>query len=455
MCSSGPRPLMAQADVVAAIATASGRAAIGVVRLSGPELRPLMRPLLGRDIPPRRAVLADFLDVRGVALDSGIALFFPAPHSFTGEDVLELQGHGGPAVLELVLRRCLELGARLAEPGEFSRRAFLNDKLDLAQAESVADLIEAGSEAAARAALRSLKGDFSKEIGNLVSELVDLRVLVEACIDFPEEDLELLEQRGARQRLRGLRVRIADIQRLGTSGKLLRDGVRVVLVGQPNVGKSSLLNRLAGDDVAIVTDIAGTTRDTLRCEVILEGVPVHIVDTAGLREARDLVEGLGIERAWGAVREADIVLLVVDARSGRTPEDEHILAQVPGSVRRLVAHNKIDLTGLQPTWRAGQQGMEVWVSAKTGLGLDHVKEAILEASGWIPQGENVFLARARHLDALAAASDHLRVAEDSYGQLELLAEELRLGQLALAQITGEFSNEDLLGAIFSRFCIGK
>lgn len=446
---------MAKADVVAAIATASGRAAIGVVRLSGAELHRFMHPLLGRDIPPRRAVLADFLDVRGAALDSGIALFFPAPHSYTGEDVLELQGHGGPAVLELVLRRCLELGARLAEPGEFSRRAFLNNKLDLAQAESVADLIEAGSEAAARAAVRSLKGDFSKEIGNLVSELIELRVLVEACIDFPEEDIELLEQRGARQRLRVLRERVGDIQRLGTSGRLLRDGVRVVLVGQPNVGKSSLLNRLAGEEVAIVTDIPGTTRDALRSEVILEGVPIHIVDTAGLREARDVVEGIGIERAWGAVREADVVLLVVDARHGPTPEDEHILARVPSSARRIVVLNKIDLAGLDPACGRSQEGIEVRVSAKTGSGLKLMKEAILHASGWVPQGENVFLARARHLDALAAASERLKLADESYAQLELLAEELRLAQQALAQITGEFSNEDLLGAIFSRFCIGK
>jgi tRNA modification GTPase len=354
-----------------------------------------------------------------------------------------------------VLRRCIELGARLAEPGEFSRRAFLNDKLDLAQAESVADLIEAGSEAAARAAIRSLKGDFSKEIGNLVLELIELRVLVEACIDFPEEDIEVLEQRGARQRLRALRERVAGIHRLGTSGKMLRDGVRVVLVGQPNVGKSSLLNRLAGDEVAIVTDIAGTTRDALHCEVILNGVPIHVVDTAGLREARDLVEGLGIERAWNAVHEADVVLLVIDARLGRAPEDEHILAQVPDSVKRVVVLNKIDLAGLDAACRHGPGGIEVQVSAKTGSGLDLMKEAILLASGWVPQGENVFLARARHLDALASASEHLRLAEASYAELDLLAEELRLGQQALGQITGEFSNDDLLGAIFSRFCIGK
>jgi tRNA modification GTPase len=446
---------MAKAEVIAAIATASGRAAIGVVRLSGTGLHRFIRPLLGRDIPPRRAVLADFLDIRGAALDRGIALFFPGPHSYTGEDVLELQGHGGPAVLELVLRRCLELGARLAEPGEFSRRAFLNNKLDLAQAESVADLIEAGSDAAARAAMRSLKGDFSKEIGNLVGELIELRVLVEACIDFPEDDIELLEQRGARERLRALRERVGNIQRLGASGRLLRDGVRVVLIGQPNVGKSSLLNRLAGEEVAIVTDIPGTTRDALHCELTIEGVPIHIVDTAGLREARDLVEGLGIERAWSAAREADIVVLVVDARHGRTPDDERILAQIPDSVRRVVVLNKIDLADLDPGYTHGQLEIAVQVSAKTGLGLDLVKDALLQTSGWIPQGENVFLARARHLDALVRASEHLRLADGSYTRLELFAEELRLGQVALAQITGEFTNEDLLGAIFSRFCIGK
>jgi tRNA modification GTPase len=317
---------MVKPDVVAAIATASGRAAIGVVRLSGPELQRFMLPLLGRAIPARRAVLTDFRDSSGHALDSGIALFFPAPHSYTGEDVLELQGHGGMAVLQLLLRRCLELGARLAEPGEFSRRAFLNEKLDLAQAESVADLIEAGSEAAARAAMRSLKGEFSAEIVTLVSDLVELRALVEACIDFPEEDAQLLEERGTRGRLLALRQRVAQILRLASSGRLLREGVRVVLVGQPNVGKSSLLNRLAGEELAIVTAFPGTTRDAVRSELVLDGVPIHIVDTAGLREAQDPVERIGIERTWSAVQEADIVLLLLDVQHGRTVDDDRILA---------------------------------------------------------------------------------------------------------------------------------
>jgi tRNA modification GTPase len=399
--------------------------------------------------------LSDFLDRDGNAIDTGIAIFFPAPHSYTGEDVLELQGHGGPAVLQLLLRRCLELGARLAEPGEFSRRAFLNDKLDLAQAESVADLIDASSEAAARAATRSLKGEFSRQIDVLVSEVVELRVLVEASIDFPDEDVELLEAQGVRQRLRGLDQRIGEVLRVGTSGRLLRDGIKVVLVGQPNVGKSSLLNRLAGEEIAIVTDVPGTTRDTLRAELVLSGVPIHVVDTAGLRQAQDVVEQLGIERTWNAARDADILVVIVDVRQGQTAADDEIVRCLPPAIPRIVVANKVDLLDTASTVKEATSSGELQVSAKTGAGIDVLRTALLQAAGWVPQGEAVFLARTRHLEGLAKAQLHVGLAQGRLGQLELMAEELKLAQIALSQLTGEFTSEDLLGAIFSRFCIGK
>jgi tRNA modification GTPase len=447
---------MAKTDVIAAIATASGPAAIGVIRLSGPELAVFVQALLGRTIAPRLAVLTDFLDSTGEPIDSGIALFFPAPHSYTGEDVLELQGHGGPAVQQVLLRRCLALGARLAEPGEFSRRAFLNEKMDLAQAESVADLIEAGSEAAVRAAMRSLKGEFSREIGTLVSQLVDLRALVETSIDFPEEDMEdVLAEGAVRQRFRVLRDQLHRIQNVAASGNLLRDGLQVVLVGEPNVGKSSLLNQLVGDDLAIVTDIPGTTRDTIRGEFLLGGIPVHVLDTAGLREARDLVEKIGIDRTWKAVRDADVVLLVVDIQRGRTVEDSLIWAQLPTTALGITVINKIDLAGLVPCRRQVGGHLEVEVSAKTGAGIALLFDAIRDVTGQVPDDEGVFLARERHLEALGLAGRHLQDAEECYTQLELCAEDLRLAQAALSRITGEFSQDDLLGEIFSKFCIGK
>src|SRR5262245_13062528 len=319
---------MAEADVIAALATASGRSAVGIIRLSGPDLMSFMAGLLGRQIPPRRAVLTDFLDADGAAVDSGLALFFPAPRSYTGEDVLELQAHGGPTVLQLLLRRCVALGARLAQSGEFTRRAFLNDKLDLAQAESVADLIEAGSEAATRAALRSLKGELSGEVKALVSEIVDLRAWVEASIDFPDEDVETGDRQKWQQSLEMVRYRIERIRRTAASGNLLRDGLEVALVGRPNVGKSSILNRLAGEELAIVTAVPGTTRDAIRGEFLVEGVAVRVTDTAGLREAHDTVERIGIERTWRAARASDVVLLVVDAGTGRTKEDDLIAAEL-------------------------------------------------------------------------------------------------------------------------------
>jgi tRNA modification GTPase len=415
-----------------------------------------MQAMLGRVISPRRAILTDFLDVHGRALDTGIALFFPSPHSYTGEDVLELQGHGGPAVLQLVLRRCLALGARLAQPGEFSRRAFLNDKVDLAQAEAVADLIEASSEAAARAAIRSLKGEFSMQIRKLVSGLVALRAQVEASIDFPEDETDTPGQPAVgRQALEGLRDQLHEIQARATSGKLLRDGAQVVLVGPPNVGKSSLLNRLTGEDVAIVTEFPGTTRDPVRSEFLVEGVPIHLVDTAGLREAEDLVERVGIDRTWKAVREADVVLWVSDVEHESDAERDLILGELPAATKRIIVLNKIDLVGRRPGLsRAGGQ-TQVEVSAKTTAGIDLLRSAILEATGRLAQGEGVFLARERHLEGLERAAGHLESASDCLGAQELFAEELRLAQLALGHLTGEFSADDLLGEIFAKFCIGK
>ncbi len=406
--------------------------------------------MLGRVPAPRHATFCRFFDDDGQAIDEGIALHFAAPHSFTGEDVLELQGHGGPVVLNLLLQRCLELGARLAEPGEFSRRAFLNGKLDLAQAEAVADLIDAASSEAARSAVRSLAGAFSARIAELVEALTRLRMLVEATLDFPEEEIDLLKQADVFGRLDALDARLAAVRSQAKQGALLREGLTVVLIGQPNVGKSSLLNQLAGFEAAIVTEIAGTTRDTVREAIQIQGVPLHIIDTAGLRETEDEVERFGIARTWAAVGKADVALLLVDAARGLSEREAAILARLP-ELTRLTIHNKIDVTGEAP--RAA--GNEVWLSAKTGAGMDLLRDKLLESAGWQAAGEGTFMARARHLDALARSAAHLAAARETASQLELFAEELRLAQAALSEITGEFSADDLLGEIFSSFCIGK
>ncbi|MGH8692851.1 MAG: tRNA uridine-5-carboxymethylaminomethyl(34) synthesis GTPase MnmE [Burkholderiales bacterium] len=446
---------MPRADTIAAVATAPGRAGIGVVRVSGPAVRAIIAGILGRVPKPRAATLCGFRDATGGTLDRGLALFFPAPHSYTGEDVLELHGHGGPAVLQLVLRRCLDLGARPAQPGEFTRRAFLNDKLDLAQAESVADLIDASSEAAARGAMRSLAGEFSARIGHLVSALIELRALVEATLDFPDEDIDFLERRDAFKRLAQLRAELGEIQRSAEQGRILREGARCVLIGQPNVGKSSLLNRLAGDEVAIVTEIPGTTRDPLRHELVIDGVPVHVIDTAGLRESEEPVEKIGIERAWREIYQADVALLVVDVTRGMADADRTILARLPEKVKNIFIFNKIDLSGESPSARELEGRVEIRVSAKSGAGLELLRTHILRAIGWRPAEEAQFMARERHLRALQQADAALARAAGQTKAIELFAEELRLAQQALGEITGQFSAEDLLGEIFSRFCIGK
>jgi len=439
-------------DVIAAIATAPGRGGIGVVRVSGPELTSLAQGLIGVLPPPRQARFSRFRGESGEVLDEGIALYFKAPHSFTGEDVLELQGHGGPQVLQMILARCIALGARPAEPGEFSRRAFLNDKIDLAQAESIADLIDAQSQEAARSAVRSLTGEFSRGIHELDDAVVNLRMLVEATLDFPEEEIDVLERADARGRLNAILAQLGDILGRAQQGALLREGLHVVLVGQPNVGKSSLLNQLAGYEAAIVTEVAGTTRDAVREAIQIEGIPLHVTDTAGLRETQDPVEKIGIERTWAALERADVVLLLVDAMHGVGESEATILARLP-AIPRLTVHNKIDLTGEPP--RSAEGCDEVWLSAKSGAGIDLLKRQLLILAGWQNAGEGAFMARRRHLDALYEAERHLVLAVEVFGQLELMAEELRLAHQALSAITGEFTADDLLGEIFSRFCIGK
>lgn len=443
-------------STIAAVATAPGRGGVGVVRVSGKNLLPMAQALCEKTPLPRVATYADFKDVNGEAIDNGLLLFFAAPASFTGEDVIELQGHGGPVVMEMLLNRCLELGARLAEPGEFTKRAFLNDKLDLAQAEGVADLIDASSRTAARLALRSLKGDFSRRIHGLVDDLVTLRMLVEATLDFPEEDIDFLEAADARGKLEGLRRSVDEVLANARQGAILREGMNVVLVGAPNVGKSSLLNALAGDEVAIVTDIAGTTRDAVRERILIDGVPVHIVDTAGLRETDDVVERIGIERSRKAVSEADVALVLVDPREGLNEKTRMILDTLPSDLKRIEIHSKSDLhTGAAVAFETGADTV-IPLSAKTGAGLDVLRQTLLREVGWQGEGEGLFLARARHLNALQAAQGELELAAlCGNGQIELLAEHLRLAQVACGEITGEFTADDLLGVIFSRFCIGK
>ena len=446
---------MTESDIIAAISTASGRAGIGVVRISGPRLDKFISGIVSRRLPARRATLADFVDARRAAIDQGIALYFPAPHSYTGEDVLELQGHGGPVVLQLVLKRCLELGARPAQPGEFTRRAYLNDRIDLAQAESVADLIDASTSEAARSALRSLQGAFSQQVDELLNGLIELRALVEAALDFPEEDLEFIRQADGEGRLARLRSKLQDVMSASQRGSLLREGLRVVLAGRPNVGKSSLLNQLAGEEIAIVTDIPGTTRDAIRQSISVEGVALHIIDTAGLRPATDAVERLGIARAWAAIEHADLVLLLLDATQGETVEDREIRRELPAGPPRVTVMNKIDLVPRTPAVEQVGSGCIVWLSAKTGAGVDLLRRALLESVGWKQGGEGLFMARERHLHALRLAHQHLELASRELGKLEILAEELRLSQQALGSITGEFTSDDLLGEIFKRFCIGK
>ena len=458
-------PASRRTDTIAAIATPPGRGGVGIVRISGRDLLPLAQALTGKPagkFPPRRAVGADFLAADGLPLDHGLLLFFSAPHSFTGEDVVELHGHGGPVVMQTLLARCVELGARLAQPGEFARRAFENDKIDLAQAEGIADLIEAASAQAARSALRSLSGEFSRAVQAIVDQLVELRMLIEATLDFPDEDIpaeELLVDIDAVARLEKLTADLDALRSRARQGAVLRTGLHVVLAGLPNVGKSSLLNRLAGEERAIVTDIAGTTRDALRETIQVDGIPLHVIDTAGLRDTDDVVEKIGIERTWREIGQADVVLQIVDARSGVTPADHAVAVRLPAGIERIVVENKCDLAEQAPARYATQGQVHLRLSAKTGAGMALLHDELLRVAGWSGHGEDVLLARERHLEALAVAAEKSALAGrrlgEAGGRLELVAEELRLAQNALASITGEFTADDLLGEIFGRFCIGK
>jgi tRNA modification GTPase len=462
-------------DPIAAIATAPGRGAVGIVRVSGRGLDRLAQALTGRSLKPREARYGPFRDVEGSPIDHGLALFFPAPHSFTGEDVLELQAHGGPVVLQLLLARCLAAGAevdpgtgqprlarlRIAQPGEFTERAFHNDKIDLAQAEAIADLIDASTEAAARSASRSLSGEFSGEIHGLRDALIHLRMLVEATLDFPEEEIDFLQKADAQGQLARLQQALARVMQRARQGALLREGIKVVIAGQPNAGKSSLLNALAGAELAIVTPVAGTTRDVVAQTLQIEGVPLHVMDTAGLRQSHDEVEKIGIERAWGQIETADAVLFLHDLTRVDSPdyiaEEGRITLEMAQKLSRKVpvidVWNKLDAVPAAPT-RPG-----VMLSARSGQGLEALRRRLLEVAGWQAAPEGVFIARERHLQALRRVDEHLQAATAHLAAqarlLDLLAEELRLAQNALNEITGEFTSDDLLGVIFSSFCIGK
>ena len=450
-------------DPIMAIATAPGRGAVGIVRASGRDLSALIHAVCGRRLLPRVATYGAFRDDDGKAIDQGLAIHFPAPQSDTGEDVLELQAHGGPVVLQLLLARCLQAlpGARLADPGEFTQRAYLNDKLDLAQAEAVADLIDASTEAAARSAGRSLAGAFSTEVQALVERLVKLRMLVEATLDFPEEEIDFLEQADARGQLDAIDAAVQATLARARQGALLREGLRVVLAGQPNVGKSSLLNALAGAELAIVTPIAGTTRDRVSETIQIEGVPLHVVDTAGLRgeqETGDEIERIGIGRSWQAIAEADAVIFLHDLTRRGEPAyeaaEQAIATRLPVGVPVLQVFNKADVVAV-----ADLPAAAIGLSARTGAGLDDLRQALLQQAGWQATTDGLFIARARHVDALLRTQAHLQRAQTHArardGALDLLAEDLRQAHDALGEITGAMTADDLLGEIFSRFCIGK
>ena len=441
-------------DTIAAIATPPGRGGVGIIRVSGPLVKNISKKILGKIPQPRFADYLSFLDQNNETIDSGLALYFVGPNSFTGEDVLELQGHGGPVVMDLLLQQVLDLGARIAKPGEFSERAFLNDKVDLAQAEAIADLIEAGSEQAAKSAVKSLQGEFSRWIDQSVEALTNLRMYVEAAIDFPEEEIDFLSDGHVTSSLENILAEMDKIFASAQQGVLLRDGMRVVLIGQPNTGKSSLLNALAGRDSAIVTHIAGTTRDVLREEINIDGMPLHVIDTAGLRESDDVVEQEGIKRTWLEIEQADRALLLIDDKTGITDEDEKIRQKLPTSLAVTIVRNKIDLTKTS----AYIKECEIALSAKSGQGVELLRDHLKKIMGYTGLTEGVFLARRRHLDALIRAKEFVLNGQTQLKEAkagELLAEDLRQAQQALGEITGFVSSDELLGRIFSSFCIGK
>jgi tRNA modification GTPase len=444
-------------DTIVAVASPAGRGAIGVIRVSGPQVPQIADGILGALPSPRRAQFSKFLDARGRSLDEGLALYFPSPASYTGEHVLELQGHGGALVVDMLLKRLLELGCRMARPGEFSERAYLNGKMDIAQAEAIADLIDAGTTAAARAAVRSMQGEFSARVADLKDRITALRTYVEAAIDFPDEEVDFLSGDALRGRLAAVFGAFDSITAAARQGALLREGLHVVIAGKPNAGKSSLLNKLAQDEVAIVTDVPGTTRDVLRRQVHFDGLPVNLIDTAGLRKAVDVVEAEGVRRARSEIAKADRVLYVLDAAG---PSDAAELEQLPAEVPVTLIFNKIDLSGTSPRFEAGDAAgpPRVYLSALNGAGLDLLRAHLKDSVGYQDSESGAFSARRRHLDALRRARGHAQDAADVLNDtraFELFAEDLRLAQQALGEITGEFTSEDLLGEIFSSFCIGK
>ena len=445
---------MLQNDTIAAIATPAGRGGVGIIRLSGPRVQHIAEQMLGQLTKPHRAAHRQFLGNDGSVLDDGVAIYFPGPDSFTGEDVLELQGHGGKIVMDMLLQACLQFGARLARPGEFSERAFLNDKLDLAQAEAIADLIDSSSEQAARSALRSLQGDFSAVVNSLLTQITKLRMYVEAALDFPEEEIDFLADQRVLDRLSNIQQQLKTIFDKARQGSLLREGMQLVIVGKPNAGKSSLLNALAGQDTAIVTEYAGTTRDVLRESINLDGMPLHVIDTAGLRDSDDPVEQIGIQRAWQAVDKADLILFLVDDTEAADQSHHSLLERMPSHLPRITVHNKIDKSG----HAVGQHGEHLYISAKEQIGIDNLREALKQRMGYQADSEDLFIARRRHLQALEdtqQAVDRASEQLQTFNAGELMAEELRLAQDSLGQITGRFTPDDLLGEIFSSFCIGK
>ncbi len=460
-------------DTIAAIATAPGRGGVGIVRVSGPLVKDIATAILGKLPTPRYAKYGAFLAEDNSPIDHGIALYFPNPHSFTGEEVLELQGHGGPVVLDWLLSRTIQLGARMAQPGEFSKQAFLNDKLDLAQAEAIADLIDASSQQAAKSALKSLQGEFSAQINDLVEQLIQLRIFVEAAIDFPEEEIDFLSDGKVAGQLQHILDQLHRVFHSAQQGVLLREGMSVVILGRPNAGKSSLLNALAGKEAAIVTDIAGTTRDIVKEEIQIDGMPLHILDTAGLREATDAVEKIGIQKAWDAIIDADRILVMVQASEDIDPDDQAILDKLPKHIPVTLIRNKIDLMDIAPkiehqdnTGQSmqvfGHEETVIWLSAKQApehnKGLALLKKHLKTTMGFAQTEEGVFMARKRHLDALTAALELVQTGQhqlENFAAGELLAEDLRQAQIALSEITGQFTSDDLLGRIFTSFCIGK
>lgn len=442
-------------DTICAIATPPGVGGVGVIRISGPLCSSIAGQILDISPEPRRAHFSRFKDENGLTIDSGIALLFTAPASFTGEDVLELQGHGGPQILQMLMTRVMALGARPARPGEFSERAFINNKLDLVQAEAIADLIESATEASARAAQRSLEGVFSDQVNQLQQELIDLRVFVEAAMDFPDEEIDFLADSDVMEKLSNVDKRLQALRDQAHQGQLLRDGINIAIAGLPNAGKSSLLNALAGRDSAIVTDTPGTTRDVLREYISLDGLPVHVADTAGIRESTDQVEAEGVRRARATFMTADLVLLVLDSTQALKPQLA-LRTEVPDNIPCIEVHNKLDLITTKST--ADEASKKVWVSAKTGQGLDRLIHTIKSIVGATESYEGVFSARTRHLEALKRTQEHIKAGHqqlEQYNSPETLAEELRLAQKSLGEITGEYLPDDLLGAIFSSFCIGK